>query len=718
MTSVYYCLVLINAAVSLAAAGAVFWKNRFHTVGRLFSLTMLIFSIWLVGFAHYFQPLNEPAALVWAQVTLTAATLVSPVWFHTLCEMAERSARFRVWIIGSYISAGLFLILLWSGHLITGLTLVPYMKHYIHYSRVWYPLLSAELITWPWFGFCVAFSRAKSEPGYKRTQLSYFLVAWFIIFLVTYSIIVPLEYRIYIQPFGFFVLPLNLMILTYVMAKARLADFNVVIARVLLYSVTMVIVAGATLIFLGGIAVVAPGFMNQQQLTFAFMLSMTIGVGLTIGLPRLLPRAERMMQERMFGKRYGYQDALANLVKELSRLPTIEDVLNTVATTVHSQIQVSRALIFMQDMLTGNYKLRAESGLGPQDDADALELKEDAGIVKWLSGNTDTLVREEMARRVAPGLRQHLEAELDRLKVNVCVPMILDNRLVGLIGLGEKLSRDMFFVSDLRLLETLATEVALAVKYRRMEDQASRKNRLVELGTIAAGVAHEIRNPLASIKTFAQLMPERMEDPEFKNEFSKLVLKDVDRITKVIESMLAFARPSQVTIGEYPANDLVEEAILLVQPRLKSKRVELTREFHGNTVIKVDKHQILQVLVNLLSNAVDALPQQGKIRVVTGVSQRNLAGDGNRNQNCAVIEVSDNGPGIPAAVRNRLFDPFFTTKKEGTGLGLSISQKIVRDHGGAITVSSVEGKGTTFQVNLPLAFPPSHKIVQPALAEK
>jgi signal transduction histidine kinase len=196
-----------------------------------------------------------------------------------------------------------------------------------------------------------------------------------------------------------------------------------------------------------------------------------------------------------------------------------------------------------------------------------------------------------------------------------------------------------------------------------------------------------------------------MEDPEFKNEFSKLVMKDVDRITKVIESMLAFARPSQVNIQEQPCNELVEDAILLVQPRLKSRRIELTRAFHGNPIVKVDKHQILQVLVNLLSNAADATQEQGKIRVATGVSQVNLGNGGNGgngNQTYAVIEVSDNGVGIPAAVRNRLFDPFFTTKKEGTGLGLSISQKIVRDHGGSITVSSVEGKGATFHVNLPL----------------
>jgi signal transduction histidine kinase len=199
------------------------------------------------------------------------------------------------------------------------------------------------------------------------------------------------------------------------------------------------------------------------------------------------------------------------------------------------------------------------------------------------------------------------------------------------------------------------------------------------------------------------LLPDQIDDPEFKQEFSKLVLKDVDRITKVVESMLAFARPAQVTIAEHKATELVEEALLLVQSRFKTKRIELTREFHEDPALRVDRQQILQILVNLLSNAAEALPEHGKIRVATGVRTLEPEHSGNGAERYAVIEVADNGPGIPTLVRNRIFDPFFTTKKEGTGLGLSISQKIARDHGGIITVSSVEGKGTTFQVNLPLA---------------
>jgi signal transduction histidine kinase len=698
MLHFYYYLVLLNAVACSAFGLTVFVKNRYVLVGPTMGTAMGMLAVWLGCFAQYFRPMPFAVAMIWARLTLTSAIIVQPLLLYALCALCDRVRPMRWWVVASCVSALCALWFLWWHHAIIGLKHAPFMDHYIVYKRA----LSVHLVLWQLLGAGVLIYSARRAVGYKHTQLVYSTVAWLIVFLTAHLTILPLEYNVNIQPFGFLILPFNLAMLAYVTSKTRLADYNAVIARMLLYSVTIAVTAGITLIFLGSLAMFAPGFMNQGQLILAFMLSMAISAGLTVGLPKLLPRAERMMQERMFGRRYGYQDALSGLVRELSILPTIDQVLSTVATTLHSQMQISRALILLQDPLSGDYKLQAESGLGSEDEVETLVLHEDAVVIKWLQEKRDELVRDEVVRRVPQRERELLEAEMDLLKVALCVPMILDGRLVGLIGLGEKLSRDMFFVSDLRLLETLATEVALAVKYRRIEDEAFRKNRLAELGTIAAGVAHEIRNPLASIKTFAQLMPERVSDPEFRNEFGKLVLKDVDRITKVIESMLAFARPAQVNIKEQPANELVEEAILLVQPRLKAKRIELTRAFHGNPIVKVDKHQILQVLVNLLSNAADALQDRGRVRVATGLTQLDIATGGNGNRNFGVIEVSDNGPGIPAAVRSRLFDPFFTTKKEGTGLGLSISQKIVRDHGGTITVSSVEGKGTTFQINLPV----------------
>ncbi|MGD0652310.1 MAG: ATP-binding protein [Verrucomicrobiia bacterium] len=701
MNQIYYYLVLISAAVSLAAAGAVWWKNRYQIVGPLWGLTFLALGVWAIAFAQYFRPLSEPVGVTWAKITLTASFLNMPTFFHSSCAMVGGQRQFRWWLLISYLMTAVLIVLTWQGWVVAGVKPTPNMDHYVVYNRRIYPLVGFHETTWPFLAGVALIRAVRQEKGYKRTQLSYFILVILTAFLTTSSIILPLEQGIYIQPVGFFIMPLNLAFLVYVLAKARLADFNVVIARVLLNTLTLLVVVGISLLFVGGMTLVSPGFMNQEQIVFTMLLVVTIGLGLAVALPRWLPRAERMMQERMFGKRYGYQDALAGLVNELSLLANIDEILSKVVATVHSQMQLTRVVILMQNPLSGEYQLQAESGLAAQEAA-GLSLPENSPAIRRLGENKDALVRDEVQRRVPAHTFQELAKDLDRLKVTVCVPMILDGQLVGLIGLGEKTSKDMFFVSDLRLLENLGTEVALAVKYRRMEEEILRKNKLTELGTIAAGVAHEIRNPLASIKTFAQLLPTKADDPEFKNEFSRLVVKDVERITKVVETMLAFARPPEVKVANYSAAELVEEAVLLVQSRLKSKSIELTKQFHEQPVLRVDKQQILQVLVNLLNNAVDALPEHGKIRVATGVRVMEDAQEGNGSRRYGVIEVADNGPGIPAAVRNRLFDPFFTTKKEGTGLGLSISQKIARDHGGIITVSSIEGKGTTFQVNLPL----------------
>jgi signal transduction histidine kinase len=340
--------------------------------------------------------------------------------------------------------------------------------------------------------------------------------------------------------------------------------------------------------------------------------------------------------------------------------------------------------------------------LDSQEFMEALALGEDSAIVRWLREQREVLVRDELPRRVPGPVMQRLTRELNRLKVSVCVPMLVDERLIGVLCLGEKTSRNMFYVADIHLLETLAGEASMAVRYRRMQEEVVRKNKLMELGTVAAGIAHEIRNPLASIKTFAQLLPTKGDDPEFKNEFSKLVAKDVDRISKVVESMLAFARPAGVKVADYWVAELVDEAVLLVEPRFKSKEIHLKKEVAKGLKLRVDKQQILQVLVNLLNNAVDALGPGGTIRVSASERSVNDFGVGSQRQEFVVIEVADNGVGMTAAMRQRLFEPFFTTKKHGTGLGLSISQKIVHDHGGVITVSSVEEKGTTFQVHLPV----------------
>ena len=701
MMPLYHDMLLVSSVTALIVAVAAFWRNRYQAVGPLFGIAMLNVAVWVFGFAQYFRPMDEARALAWGKLTLATGMLSTPFLLHSMCALAGRMRRYRIWITICYGLTLAFLLMLWQGLLISNVRRdVRYMDHYLRYTPQFLALVNAHVVFWQFAGVAILMFNAKRATGYKRVQLIYFIVAWFIVFLTTNLTIVPLGYDINILPVGFFLLPLNLAFLAYVMAKARLADPNVAIARALVYAFTLLIVVAISLLSVGGMGLVAPGFMDPQQVVFMVALVVVISLLLTTALPRWLPQAERIIQEQLFAARHGYQDALMGVMRTLNRLPEIGQVLSTLATGVQSQMQLTRALILLQDPMSGEYRVEAQSGLGTQESPEGLG--EDSAIVRWLRDSRGVLVRDELPRRVSGPVMHRLTRELNRLKVSVCIPMVVDERLIGVLCLGEKASRDMFYVADLHLLETLAGEASLAVRYRRMQEEVVRKNKLMELGTVAAGVAHEIRNPLASIKTFAQLLPSKASDPEFRDEFSRLVVKDVDRISKVVESMLAFARPPEVKVADYLVAELADEAVLLVQPRFKSRRIQLKKEVANHLRLKVDKQQMLQVLVNLLNNAVDAVGTEGAIGISAYVRSVNNFEGGSQRQGLAVIEVSDNGVGIPSAVRQRVFDPFFTSKKDVTGLGLSISHKIVHDHGGAITVSSVEGKGTTFQIHLPL----------------
>ena len=701
MTQLFYYLILLSAVMCVPVALAVFWRNRYQAAGVLLCAAMMGLMGWLIGFAQYYRPWPNDTAMRWAMVTLTATILLHPLWFHTACALSGVVGRYRLWIVAGYAFGVGLLIPLWGGGMLEGLKHAPFMDHYVRYNRFWYSILGGHLLFWQAFGVLVMTLEARRAIGYRQTQLIYYIVAWFVVFMTTHSIILPLEYGVNIAPFGFFLLPVNLVMLAYVMGAARLADHNVVLVRVLLYGLTLVLVAGVSLFFVWSITYVAPHFMTPQQAMLTVALMAFIGILLSIVLPQWLPRVEQAMHDRLLERRVDYLEKLTGMSRELSLIPTVEQVLDIVARNVKTHMQLSRVLFLLENPLSGSFQMETASGLTEAEPTEDFSLGDQSHVIRYIRQKKTTLVRDELGQLVDNEMLQELTAELNRLGTVVCLPMILDGKLMGIMCLGEKLSKEMFYASDLQLLANLADEVALAVKYRHIEEQAIHHNKLIMLGTLAAGIAHEVRNPLSSIRTFAQLLPTRINDPDFTNEFSKIVVKDVDRITRVIQSMLSFARPGTVNIGNYSASELIDEALILTQSRLRSKKIQVTKLSPDPLTLCVDKQQILQVLLNIINNAVDALPDGGEIRITTGTHQAEGQSE-LPNQRFGVIEISDSGPGIPAAVRGRLFDPFFTTKHDGTGLGLSISQKIIRDHNGYITVSSVEGLGAAFQVHLPL----------------
>ncbi len=278
-------------------------------------------------------------------------------------------------------------------------------------------------------------------------------------------------------------------------------------------------------------------------------------------------------------------------------------------------------------------------------------------------------------------------------------------RLLPLEGLDGALHGTVAVFQDLR-------------EQKAREEQWRRRDRLASLGELSAGVAHEIRNPLTGIATSAQILRRRVESGDPRGQFVDLILEESARLERIVEGLLQFARPAAPRLERQNVVPALDKALTLVHELAVRQDVLLHVERSAEVPpVFVDVDQVLQVLLNVLMNALQALAKGGEIRVTIRPARKRAAARSSIGRRATdqlepaadlplldvvEIRVQDNGPGIPAADLARVFDPFYTTRAQGTGLGLSICQSIIREHGGTITIESVVGQGTAVIIDLPV----------------
>jgi two-component system NtrC family sensor kinase len=341
---------------------------------------------------------------------------------------------------------------------------------------------------------------------------------------------------------------------------------------------------------------------------------------------------------------------------------------------------------------------------------------------------TDALRDLKITQRAAPAFMQRLlNGEAQLLSVDhaleferpirewvtevaaeetLVVPLVGKNGVLGALTIDNRRGGRKFTGDDQTLLEGLTNQAATAVEnarlvedLRRSREQTLRADRLGTLGTLAAGLAHEINNPLVSIHTFLSMAPEKREqdDPEFWSSYHALACREVDRIRRLVDSMRRLGRASgaSATTEAVDPVELAQEVVTLLQREASRAQVAIQLECETEIpkIVGVKDH-IQQVFINLLLNAVHASPEHGSVRLRVFAE---------RGQEVVCVEVIDGGPGISEDHLERIFDPFFTTKDpdRGTGLGLMICHQIVSDHGGTVEVRSQVGEGATFCVRLP-----------------
>ena len=295
------------------------------------------------------------------------------------------------------------------------------------------------------------------------------------------------------------------------------------------------------------------------------------------------------------------------------------------------------------------------------------------------------------------------------------VPLITRSKVIGVMATdgveGKGVPKD-----SREILEIFAPQIAIAIEnaklYKNLQDKMeelkrsqallSRAEKFSFLGNLAARLAHEIKNPMTAIGTFIQLLPHRYDDEEFRRDFYQVAMEETMRVNNLITELLDLVRPKESHFAYGDLHDLIEKTVLLVSPQAKEKRIQIKRQYGETTEqIWMDSEKMKQAMLNLVSNALEFTPQDGKIEITTKYHSE----DGDLRS--VSIEVSDNGVGIQPSDMNKVFEPYFTTKHkssihQGTGLGLPITYQHVQDHRGTIELKSKVNEGTTFLITIPV----------------
>ncbi len=304
-------------------------------------------------------------------------------------------------------------------------------------------------------------------------------------------------------------------------------------------------------------------------------------------------------------------------------------------------------------------------------------------------------------------------AAMATMRAGIAMPLAAGDRVVGFLACWDERVPEAFASNEIAALIEVAERTALVIENSKLYQQMKERDRLAALGEMAAGLAHEIRNPLAAIQGAIQLLlPQgpprpgaegRELVPEGAGEFLGIIADEVKRLNGVVTQFLDYSRPLRVALAPGDVNEVLRRTVALLQADLPAS-VKLTVELAPELPrVSCDPEQLRQVFLNLGLNAMQAMPEGGELRISTRLARDEVAlwRDTPRRSDLVEVRFRDSGPGVPEDAREHIFVPFYTTKEKGTGLGLAICQRLVKTHGGTIGVRSAPGEGAEFVIALP-----------------
>ena len=417
-------------------------------------------------------------------------------------------------------------------------------------------------------------------------------------------------------------------------------------------------------------------------------------------------RIQGAMERRFLAGKVALERGLRPLRERLKHILTLDELLTELLAAVEKAELFRASAIYLRDDATLGFQLAGSIGLPTRTRVSLLSEPVWVSTVEAV----DVLQREELERRLDDpknaAERPRLEvlcATLRDLEAELVLPLRAKSQVVGFWTLADARSSESFSSEEVRLLRLVADQIATSLENSKAFERVRARDRFVSLGEMAAGLAHEIRNPLASIRGAVAVLQQPTDAKSA--ELWAVIIEEIARLNRVVESFLDYARPSTRTATIRDLAAFVKSCAEAVSRSKRRSDVELALELEpGLPELRADADQLERVVVNVVQNAYEALEDGGHVRVALRRGVPGPLGDGG-----VEIQVDDDGPGMSDTTLERAFIPFYTTKQQGTGLGLALCERLIRAQGGTIQLRSRPGEGTSVLIRLPLAAKPAEE---------
>ena len=689
---------VLNLAASAFLSFAVFAASGRNVLRTRFLVFLFCITGWTL-FYFFWQISDSSAMAYWSCVGLIIPAAFIPVTFyHLALALADSKSRFFL-----YLGYGLALAATFTapfGGLVASVEPKLGVTYWPQAGPFLYLVISVYAI-YILLSVMTLLAGAKRHIGMRSTQMRFVLGSALIGFIGG-STNFPLWYDIRLPPYGNVIVFVYLLMVGYGIYNQHIKGISVDVFKTF---ILVLLTASFSMFYVFGVGIFALLSGESVSITSYWIhgiVSFFVVSFLFWAIPKTKNIIEHVLELLFRKERLSTFARLESFSAGISSFTDTSRIFSQTCEALHAILNVSGVALYNRGDFETSYTCSHRCGSFPVE-PDSVRFELTDPLVLRFNFRMECIDPDQIFEDLTPEQEERLVELKGLFDLSLILPVFAGHKLYGMIILGRPSDGLSWSPDQNSLLFAVGAQVGLNLQARELERKSNEVDKLVALGTMAAGLSHEIRNPLVSVQTFASMLASDKPLNRIGGEFRKVLIRDVKRISNIVEGVAMFSDSRKGNMVPVALRDALQGSCDIYRDSIQAQGIDLRMHLNWDGEVVGNLDQLGQVFNNLIENGIQAVSEK---------EERNLSIETNEitigvRQSWVEVCISDSGPGVPEGIRNRIFDPFITSKdtgkredKQGMGLGLAICKRIIENHDGAISVSESRWGGAKFTVSL------------------